>query len=94
MYNSSNFIPYLDGLNHPASSLEEEKIINRMAINARQSVRKQKSTRRGTVFYRDINTKTKASIFHQKLLSFSKNLDVTDILEKEFEQMVIWFSDF
>ena len=67
-----------------------------MSINARHisRIKIQKPLKRGKTLIRDIGYKTKASIFHQKLFSFTKNTDVIDILEKEFEQMVIWFSDF
>lgn len=91
MYNSSTFLGYLDGLKHPASNSTDEIIFTKQSKQV--VLPKRVSMRRGTVMFRGVE-KTKASIFHQKLVSFSKNVNVKNLLEQEFEQMVVWFSDF
>lgn len=91
MYNSAAFTKFLDGLNHPL--LNGEEMLEEMESDHDDGIKTSRTANKHTVWFMGA-ARTRASIYNQKLASFIKNEEMQDILENEFDKMVIWFSDF
>lgn len=89
-YNSAAFSKYLDNLKHPL--LNEDEEIYEAEYKPRKSMIRMPS-KRGQIWYNGAE-RTRAQIYYSKLLSLTKNEEMKELLEKEFEKMVIWFSKF
>jgi len=91
MYNSPAFMKHLDGIKHPCIDGPEE--VDEEDLDGNAPNMSNRINRGKTVWFNGTE-RTRASILLQKLSYLTKNDDIRDMLEKEFEKMVIWFSDF
>lgn len=91
MYNSAAFTKYLDGIKHPL--LEDEQEVQDADSDGEDTSKVVQSTRAHTVWFNGVE-RTRASIYYQKLSAFAKNEEMIELLEHEFEKMIIWFSNF
>lgn len=93
LYNSPGFSKHLDNLQHPILEAEEAESEDDDDTEIAPGNRTVKSSRRGTVFIAGAE-RTRASAFNQKLASISKFAEMGDLLENEFEKMILYISEF
>lgn len=90
MYNNVNLSKFLDGLRNPfqgeynSKGNDDTHMMSRLNKNI---------VRANTIWYKG-SERTIASVFYHKIASLSKSDEMKDLLEKEFEKLVDWFSKF
>ena len=92
MRDNSNLSPYLAGIKTPFDAGEDPDLVILDGERTNRAMRK--GTRRNTLFNVGFGGETKASMFYTRVTSLVKSEDMKDLLNKEFEKLVDWFSKF